>query len=115
MRNRIRLPVGQVDLDATNLTAWISKRRYEQGLFRDTDAPHGYLQHAFFTFKGARELWHAQGDGRRTLIVDTTHIKMCYSLKLLLFVTVDREGNSRILAAGLLSNEFAESFKWAFE
>eukprot|EP00961_Rhodomonas_salina_P145133 1953312-Rhodomonas_salina.1 len=114
IRNLARMPVGQYDLDATNLSAWISKRRTEQGLYGDIDAPHGFLQHVFFVFKGARELWTRQGGGRRTLLVDTTHVKMCYNLKLLLFVTMDREGNSRILAVGLLSNELADSFKWAF-
>eukprot|EP00961_Rhodomonas_salina_P221328 2992191-Rhodomonas_salina.1 len=115
LRNQTRVPVGQIDLDATNLSEWISKRRIEHGLYGDIYAPNGFLEHSFFVFKAARELWNRQGGGRHTLIVDTTHIKMCYNLKLLLFVSMDREGNSRILAAALLSNEFAESFKWAFK
>eukprot|EP00961_Rhodomonas_salina_P123750 1667685-Rhodomonas_salina.1 len=114
LRNQTRVPVGQIDLDATNLSEWISKRRTDHGLYGDIYALNGFLEHSFFVFKGARELWNRQGGGWCTLIVDTTHIKMCYNLKLLLFVSMDREGNSRILAAGLLSNEFAESFKWVF-
>eukprot|EP00961_Rhodomonas_salina_P281780 3807720-Rhodomonas_salina.1 len=40
IRNLARMPVGQFNLDATNLSAWISKRRTEQGLYGDIDAPH---------------------------------------------------------------------------
>eukprot|EP00961_Rhodomonas_salina_P095391 1283171-Rhodomonas_salina.1 len=75
LRNQTRVPVGQVDLDATNLSEWISKRRIQEDLYGDIHAPHGFLEHSFFAFKGARELWNRQGGGRRTLIVDTTHIK----------------------------------------
>eukprot|EP00961_Rhodomonas_salina_P108836 1464857-Rhodomonas_salina.8 len=89
LRNRSNLLPGTIDLDASNLFDWVQKRR-DEGQSGFVHHPGGFLRHAFFNMQGAQNIWSGQAKSdANTLIVDTTHLKMCYSLKLMLFVTIN--------------------------
>ncbi|MGH7954699.1 MAG: hypothetical protein ACREOZ_01935, partial [Gloeomargaritales cyanobacterium] len=101
-------------LDTTLLFKYLVYRQKDEanlGFALDQDDKQK-LNLFFFVFKGGLELWSSMGS--RLILYDTKHGTNRYGLKLGLFVSVDENGKTRMLAASFVQQEDAASFEWVF-
>ncbi|MGH7955104.1 MAG: hypothetical protein ACREOZ_04005, partial [Gloeomargaritales cyanobacterium] len=102
-------------LDTTHLFQYLADRQKSDpnlgfDLDRDDDQK---LCRVFFVFKGGQELWSNMGS--RLVLFDTKHGTNTYGFKLGLFVTVDENGKTRIVAGSFVKQEDVASFEWVFK
>ncbi|MGH7954497.1 MAG: hypothetical protein ACREOZ_00900, partial [Gloeomargaritales cyanobacterium] len=102
-------------LDTTQLFQYLTDRQNADSnllgfeLYQD-DAQK--LNRVFFVLKGGRELWCSMGAS--LVLFDTKHGTNAYGFKLGLFVTVDENGITRIVAGSFVKQEDVASFEWVF-
>jgi hypothetical protein len=131
---------GERRLDATNLTEMLRKREVEEGLFqRTTTDESGCLDKVFFAMQGATEIYANVPEKQvveidhkarpvpfalvshacpRNAAADTPcgrvqHGTNKHGLKMMLWVTVDGSGATKILACSLMMDESTEAAAWS--
>ncbi|MGH7973877.1 MAG: hypothetical protein ACREBR_00025 [bacterium] len=101
-------------LDTTQLFQYLTDRQNVDSnlgfeLYQDNAQK---LNRVFFVLKGGRELWCSMGAS--LVLFDTKHGTNAYGFKLGLFVTVDENGITRIVAGSFVKQEDVASFEWVF-
>ena len=104
-------------LDISGLHHWLVARREEQGLgFEEARNEDGELSDLFVELPHASEAWGtAVASGGGCLLFDTTHGTTRYGWKLGVFIMVDGNGKTRILALSLHLVENKDNLTWAFQ
>jgi hypothetical protein len=100
------------------LTIWtgfiqcLQQRKDDEGLdFNWVSDDDGSIDKCFFVFKNAVKQFSS---GCRPVLFDTKHGSNRYGLRLGLFTTVGRNGDTIILSGSLLQHEDTDSFMWLF-
>jgi hypothetical protein len=126
---------GERRLDATNLQELLRTREVEEGLYqRTTTDEDGCLDKVFFELQGATGVYSNEPE-RQVVEIDhkaralTPAVRLCparllnrartqhgtnkHGLKMMLWVTVDGSGATKILACSLMVDEGLESAAWS--
>tara|TARA_B110000027_G_scaffold48714_1_gene53310 strand:+ start:1222 stop:3630 length:2409 start_codon:yes stop_codon:yes gene_type:complete len=108
---------GDSTLDATGLVTMLRAREYREGLlhFIEVDEEN-CITRTFVEVDGARKIWGTDRINYRlgnVLMFDATFGTNQYGLKLSLFLTVDEDGSSRVLAYLVHAEESAADVYWA--
>jgi hypothetical protein len=112
----VRVSKAVRSLDAGKLVERLVERKAQSGLeyFIDHDG-HNCIVRVFAVLNGAKATW---GTRRKQLIfenvlfIDPTFGTNCYGMKLTMFVTIDAEGATRVLAYMLHHEEDYEDIFW---
>ena len=102
-------------MDATQLLEWCEAQKNDSAFFdyrKDIDPTTGVLRHVCYVSEQGYQL---QQSFPEVLFLDATHGTNVLGMKLVLFITVDGEGLTRVLGASLLSVESTQSFTWMLQ
>jgi len=132
---------GERRLDATHLVEMLQRREVDEGLFQRVTTEDDCLKEVFFVLQGATEIYANEPERQvveidhkarhasrlRLLVVAPTrnclprparcrvqHGTNKHGLKMMLWITVDGSGATKILACGLMMEESLDSVAWCF-
>ena len=103
------------DFDATNFVSYLQEQLSTKGLyFAIQTVEDSSMSKVFWTLTDSFERWIENSEANIVLF-DTTHgTTNKYTLKFAAFCTVNKHGNTQVLACTLLDRETEEAFTWAF-
>ena len=114
MYNKFQASVEERGFDATNFVGYLQEQLTTKGLyFAIQTVEDGSMSEVFWTLTDSLERWIENSDANIVLF-DTTHGTNKYTLKFAAFCTVNKHGNTQVLACTLLDRETEEAFTWAF-
>ncbi|KAI6653127.1 hypothetical protein LOD99_3963 [Oopsacas minuta] len=112
--NKFQPSVEERGFDATNFVSYLQEQLSTKGLyFAIQTAEDSSMSKVFWTLTDSFERW-VENSEANIVLFDTTHGTNKYTLKFAAFCTVNKHGNTQVLACTLLDREIEEAFTWAF-